>query len=78
MEERMTETVLAFDLKVLCADGKRYENVELKVIDEKVIFVTNKNVELKGDSAVTYIDNGNFLVPIHGIEHAIVKYRGQK
>jgi hypothetical protein len=35
-------------------------------------------VELKGDSAVTYIDNGNFLVPIHGIEHAIVKYRGQK
>lgn len=74
----MTETVLAFDLKVLCANGKRHKNVELKVIDEKVIFVTDKNVELKGDSAVTYIDNGNFLVPIHGIEHAIVKYRGQK
>ena len=53
----MTETVLAFDLKVVCANGKRYENVELKVIEEKVVFVTKKNVELKGDSAVTYIDN---------------------
>ena len=74
----MTETILAFDLKVLCANGKRYKNVELKVIDEKVVFVTDKNVELKGDSVVTYIDNGNFLVPIHGIEYAIVKYRNQK
>ena len=74
----MTETVLAFDLNVLCADGKRYENVELRVIEEKVVFITDKNVELKGASAVTYINNGNFLVPVQGIEHAIVKYRGQK
>jgi hypothetical protein len=78
MEERMTETVLGFDLAVVCADDKRYEKVELKTIDDTVLFVTADGTELKGDSAVTFIDSGNFLAPPHSLEHVIVKYRGQK
>ena len=74
----MTETVLGFDLTVVCADDKRYEKVELKTIDDTVLFVTADGTELKGNSAVTFIDSGNFLASLYSIEYAITKYRGQK
>lgn len=74
----MNEEVLAFDLKVICADKSKHESVELKLIDDKVVFVTPDGLELKGKNAVAFIDNGNFLVPAHTMEHAIVRYRSQK
>jgi hypothetical protein len=77
MEKRMSEEVLAFDLKVICADKSEHERVELKLVDDRVVFVTQDGVQLKGDCAVTFIDNGNFLVPAHTMENAIVRYRKQ-
>lgn len=74
----MTEEVLAFDLTVVCADKSEHEKVEMKLVDDKVSFVTPDGTELTGDCAVTFINNGNFLVPVHGIEQAIVRYRRQK
>lgn len=71
-------TVLAFDLKVICANEEKHENVELRVVDQKVSFVTSNGAELKGENAVTFIDGGNFLTPVHHLERAIVRYRSQK
>ena len=74
----MTETVLGFDLTVICANADRYEKVELKIIDDTVLFVTADGTELKEDSAVTFIDSGKLLAPPDSIAYAIIKYRGQK
>lgn len=73
----MTEEVLAFDLKVVCADESEHEQVELKIIDDKVAFVTADGIKLEDDCAVRYINNGNFLAPVPSIEHAIIRYRRQ-
>lgn len=72
------ETVLAFDLKVICANKEEHEKVELKIVDQKVCFVTADGIELKGENAVTFIDKGNFLSPVHHLERAILRYRSQK
>jgi len=74
----MTETFLAFDLKVTCLDGSQHEGVELKIVDETVIYSKPDGTELKGDTAVTMIDAGSFLMPPNIVAQAIEQYRSQQ
>jgi len=74
----MSETVLAIDLKVTCADHGTHEGVTMKVIDERVVYVTPDGEELKGDCCVKTIDGGSFLMPLTVIAAMIEEYRRQE
>jgi hypothetical protein len=73
----MSESVLAIDLKVTCADHGTHEGVILKMVDDKVIYETPSGEQLKGDCRVETIDAGTFVVPPMVFAAAIAKYRGQ-
>lgn len=73
----MTETFLAFDLTVTCADGSNHSSVELKVVDGTVIYVTPDGKELRGAQAVETIESGNFVTAPNVVAQAIEKYRSQ-
>ena len=73
----MSETVLAIDLKVTCADHGTYEGVTMKLADERVVYLTVDGEELKGESCVQTIDGGTFVMPVRVIGSMIEKYRRQ-
>lgn len=73
----MSETVLGIDLKVTCSDHGTHEGVTMKVVDERVVYVTPDGEELKGDCCVETIDGGMFVMPVHVIASMVEKYRGQ-
>ena len=73
----MSETVLAIDLKVTCADYGVYEGVTMKLVDDRVVYLTTDGEELKGDCCVQAIDGGTFVMPVHVIASMVENYRGQ-
>lgn len=73
----MSETVLAIDLKVTCADHGVHEGVTMKVVDDRVVYLTTEGEELKGHCAVQNISGGTFLVMMDVISAAIWAYRRQ-
>jgi len=73
----MSETVLAVDLKVTCADHGVHEDVTMKIVDERVVYLTTDGEELKGDCAVQNISAGTFLKTMDVISAAIWAYRRQ-
>jgi hypothetical protein len=74
----MSETVLGIDLKVTCADHGVHEGVIMKVVDDRVIYLTTDGEELKGDCAVQNISGATFLAGMNVIANAIRIYRGQE
>jgi hypothetical protein len=73
----MSETVLGIDLKVTCADHGVHEGVVMKIVDDRVIYLTTDGEELKGDCRVINIDHSCFLVPMNFVAMAIDMYRKQ-
>lgn len=73
----MSETVLGINLKVTCADHCTHEGVTMKVIDERVVYVTPDGEELKDHCAVQNISGGTFVAGMHVIGAAICTYRRQ-
>jgi len=73
----MSETVLGIDLKVTCADHGTHEGVTMKVVNERVVYVTPDGEELKDHCAVQNISGGTFLAGMDVIGAAIWAYRRQ-
>lgn len=73
----MSETVLAIDLKVTCADHGMHEGVTMKLVGDRVMYVTPEGEELKGECAVQNISAGTFLKTMDVISAAIWAYRRQ-
>jgi len=73
----MTETVLAINLKVTCADHETHEDVTMKLMDDRVIYLTTDGKELKGDCCVQTISGGTFVASLPIIALMIEKYRRQ-
>lgn len=73
----MSETVLGINLKVTCADHGVHEGVIMKVVNDRVIYLTIDGEELKGDCCVNTIDGGTFVAPVSVIGNAIEAYRRQ-
>lgn len=73
----MSETVLAIDLKVTCADHGVHEGVTMKVVDDRVVYLTTDGEELKDHCAVQNISGGTFLAMMDVISAAIWTYRRQ-
>ena len=73
----MSETVLAIDLKVTCADHGMHEGVTMKLLNDRVVYLTTEGEELKDDCAVQNISAGTFLKTMDVISAAIWAYRRQ-
>lgn len=73
----MSETVLAINLKVTCADNKVHESVTMKVMDERVVYITLDGDELQGDCCVQTVNGGTFVASLPIIALMIEKYRRQ-
>lgn len=73
----MTESILAIDLKVTCADNCVHEGVVLKSVNDEVVYETASGVLLKGDCCVHTIESGTFVVPPMIFAMAQAKYRRQ-
>lgn len=73
----MSETVLGIDLKVTCADHGVHEGVVMKIVDDRVVYLTTDGEELKGDCCVKNIDHAVFVMPMSVIASAIDIYRRQ-
>lgn len=73
----MSETVLAIDLKVTCADHGVHESVTMKLVDDRVVYVTPDGEELKDHCAVQIISDGIFLTGMDVVSAAIYAYRRQ-
>lgn len=73
----MTETVLAIDLSVTCADHGTHQGVVLKIVDDEVIYETPSGQRLAGDCCVQTLDGGMIVAPPSVFASAIAKYREQ-
>lgn len=73
----MTEQVIGCNLTVICADGTEHTDIVLKIINDKVLYVTLDGEELKADTAVEKIEAGNFLAPLFIVAQAVDHYRRQ-
>lgn len=73
----MSESVLAIDLKVTCADHGTHQGVVLKIVDDLVVYETPSGERLAGDCCVQTLDGGMIVVPLNVFASAIAKYRRQ-
>jgi hypothetical protein len=73
----MSETVLAINLSVTCADHATHEGVILKIVGDQVVYETPNGERLEGDCCVQTIDGGSFVVPPTVFAPALAKYREQ-
>lgn len=69
------EILLAINLSVTCADGSKHDDVTMKIINNKTIYLTKDGLNLEGVQKVITIDAGQFVQNPMFIANAIEKYR---
>lgn len=71
----MNEILLGIGLSVSCADGSEHDNVIMKIINDKTIYLTENNESLIADRQVVKINSGEFVESLMIIALAIDKYK---
>lgn len=69
------EILLAIDLSVTCADGSKHDDVTMKMINNKTIYLTKDGLNLENVQKVITIDAGKFTEDHMIIFSAIKTYR---